>query len=49
MMPRIRSDTDTRVPASTNMREPPIACARALTMNSVSGVTRPSRSASNSM
>ena len=48
MMPWISASTGTVVPASTNMREPPIACAFGLTVKVVSGVTRPSRSASKS-
>ncbi len=49
MMPWISASTGTVLPASTNIREPPIAWARAETLNSVSFVTRPSRIASNSM
>lgn len=49
MIPSISAETGTRSPASRNMRDPPMPWAFCDTVNSVSGVTRPSRSASNSM
>ena len=48
-MPRISSSTVGLSVSFRNIDEPPIAAARAETRNRVSSVTRPSRSASNSM
>ena len=48
MMPWTSASTGTFFPASTNMRLPSIDWACGLTSNSVSMVTRPSRSASKS-